>query len=269
MCQRHAKLIKSKLILVLLILVVSVCFPFSVAHAAGNVAVLTNAGYLDSSGNYHIVGEVQNIGDTAVNFVQVTATYYNTNNNPIDTRFDLTMLYVIMPERKSPFEIALLDAAESAQVHNYSLSITFLQTSPLPIGVEITSQSSSVDSSGRMHITGGLKNIGTETLVNPKVVATFYNAESKVIAAAMSNIDPEIVGETNPNQTTPFEIILDAERTQYVSTYILTAESNQYSIIPEFHSLTQLLIILISSTIIILAARKKYLPQPKLSSSLS
>lgn len=257
------------LILAISILLATVCFPFSVVHAAGNIVMLTNTGYLDSTGNYHIVGEVQNNGNTPVNFVQVTATYYNTNNNSIDTRFDLTMLYVIMPERKSPFEITLLDTAQSAQVHNYSLSVSFLETSPLPAGIEITSQSSSVDSSGRMHVTGGLKNIGTETLVNPKVVATFYNAASKVIAAAMSSIDPEVVGETTPNQTTPFEIILDAERTQYVSTHILTAESNQYIAIPELQLSTQLLIILISFTIIVFALRRKSSLQPKLSPSLS
>lgn len=260
---------KFKLILGISILIASVCFPFSVVHAAGNVVILTNTGYLDFSGNYYVVGEVENSGESAVNFVQVTATYYNSANSVIATRFDLTMLYVIMPERKSPFEIALLDVSQSAQVHHYSLSVTFLETSPLPIGIEITSASSHVDTSGRMHLTGELKNIGTETLVNTKVVATFYNETSIVIAAAMSNIDPEITGEINPNQTGPFEIILDAERTQHVSTYILTAESNQYSVIPEFHTLTQLLIILISSTIIILTTRKKYLSQPKLSPSLS
>jgi hypothetical protein len=204
--------------------------------AVGTVNIVSHTGYLDSLGNYHVVGEVQNVGNQAVTFVQVSAKFYDTYNVAIDSRFDLTMLNVLLVGRKSPFEIALLDVAESAKVIWYSLSVTYLETSPIPLKLEISAQSSYIDGDGIMHITGNLKNLGNEKLVNAKVVATYYDASSHVIAAALTSFDPELTGEIYPGQTTFFEIKLSKERSQYVATYALTAESNQYATIPELQT---------------------------------
>ena len=192
------------------------------------------------------MGEVQNAGSQAVNFVQVTATFYDSHHVVIDSRFDLTMLYVILFGRKSPFEIALLDVAESARVSHYSLSVTYLETNEIPMKLEILSHSKYTDAEGNMHIIGNLKNLGDETLINAKVVATYYDASSQVVAAALIGFDPELTGDINPNQTEPFEIILDKTRAQYVQTYALTAESNQYAMIPEFPTGIVQLILMIS-----------------------
>jgi hypothetical protein len=219
---------------------------FSPVGAAGGVEVVSHTGYLDPSGNYRVVGEVQNVGSQAVNFVQVTATFYDSHNIVIDSRFDLTMLYVILVGRKSPFEIALLDVAESARVFRYSLSVTYLETNEIPMKLEIPSYSNYTDAEGNMHIVGNLRNNGDETLVNAKVVATYYDASSRVVAAALIGFDPELTGDINPNQTEPFEIILDKTRAQYVQTYALTAESNQYAMIPEFPTGIVQLILMIS-----------------------
>jgi hypothetical protein len=50
------------------------------ARATGSVEILSHMGYLDSAGNYHVVGEVQNVGTQAVNFIQVTAAFYDSRN---------------------------------------------------------------------------------------------------------------------------------------------------------------------------------------------
>ena len=218
----------------------SLCSP---VRAAGSVEVLSHTGYLDSSGNYRVVGEVQNVGSQAVNFVQVSATFYDSQNIVIDSRFDLTMLYVILVGRKSPFEIALLDVAESARVSHYSLSVTYLETNEIPMKLEILSHSKYTDAEGNMHIIGILKNFGDEKLVNAKVVATYYDALSHVVAAASVGFDPELTGDIDPYQTAEFEIVLDKSRAQYVHTYVLAAESNQYAMIPEVPTILMFLII--------------------------
>jgi len=223
-----------KVILAALTVFMGVSILFSPARAEGSVEILSSTGYLDASGNYRVVGEVQNVGSQAVNFVQISATFYDSHNDVIDSRFDLTMLYVILDGRKSPFEIALLDVAESARVSHYSLNVTYLETTKLPMKLEILSHTNHIDAEGNMHITGTLKNNGDKILVNAKVVATYYDESSVVVATALIDYDPELTGEINPNQTVPFEIILDKERTPYVETYVLSAESNEYAIIPEF-----------------------------------
>jgi len=221
----------------------SLCSP---VRAAGSVEVLSHTGYLDSSGNYRVVGEVQNVGSQAVNFVQVSATFYDSHHVVIDSRFDLTMLYVILVGRKSPFEIALLDIAESARVSHYSLSVTYLETNEIPMKLEILSHSKYTDAEGNMHIVGNLRNNGDEKLVNAKVVATYYDVSWHVVAAALIGFDPELTGDINPNQIVPFEIILDKARAQYVQTYALAAESNQYAMIPEFPTAIMYLILVVS-----------------------
>jgi len=204
------------------------------ASAAGTVEILSSVGYVDSEGNYRVVGEVQNFGTRTVNFIQVTATFYDSQNSVVDSRFDLTMLNVLLVDRKSPFEIALLDVAESSRVNNYSLSVTYLETSFMPMKLQILSDSSHLDFDGNMVIVANLKNLGDEKLVNAKVVATYYDASSHVVAAALMGFDPEITGEIDANQTVQFEIVLDKSRAQYVQSYALAVESNQYAMIPEF-----------------------------------
>lgn len=239
----------------------STCAPQ--VDAAGSVEILSSAGYLDSSGNYHVVGEVQNVGSQAVNFIQVTATFYDSQDIVVDSRFDLTMLYVLLNERKSPFEVALLDVAESSHVSRYSLAVTYLDTSPLPLKLEILSASNHVDDDGALHTVGTLKNVGSEKLVNAKIVATYYDTSSRVVAASSTSFDPELTGDINPNQTVQFEIKLPNERAQYVHTNALAAESNQYTMIPEYPQGTVQAILLSSLLTIFLNKRRKDQRQPR------
>jgi hypothetical protein len=202
--------------------------------AVANVDILSHTGYLDSSGYYHVVGEVQNVGDQAVNFVKIEVTFYDSNNVDIANRFDLTMLYVLLAGRKSPFDIVLLDTTQSANVNHYSLSVTFLAASSVPIGLEILSHSAYEYGDG-FGITGEIMNIGTEKANNVKVIATYHDRKGKVVAASFTYLHIPVPEESDidPGQTAQFEILLNGERTPYVYTYELTAESLQYACVSE------------------------------------
>ena len=233
----------------------------SPVKATGSVEVLSDTGYLDALGNYRVVGEVRNTGSQPVNFVQVTATYYDQYGYVIDSRFDLTMLYVILPGRKSPFELALLDVAQSSRVSTYTLTVSYLETAALPMKLEILWHSSITDPQGNIHITGALKNNGDEKLVNAKVAATYYDTYSHVVAAALIGFDPDLVGDIDPNQTIYFQIELQNERAQYAQTYTLAAESNQYTTIPE-HPTTMLLLILLPPITLTLITKNRKTRKP-------
>jgi hypothetical protein len=165
------------------------------------------------------------------------------------------MLNVLLVERKSPFEIALLDVAESTRVSHYSLSVTCLETSSIPMKLEILSRSNYTDTDGRLYITGELRNLGDERLVNAKVVATYYDISSHVAAAAYVNFDPE--EHIDPNQTFLFEIRLDKERTQFVATYALEAQSNQYVMIMEFPGHLLIALLTAFSSLLLMCNRTK------------
>jgi hypothetical protein len=129
-------------------------------QAAADIQILSHTGYLDPSNYYHVVGEVENTGSQAVNSVVVRVTFYDSNNAIIANRFDSTMLNIILAGRKSPFDIALLNATQSALVYHYSINLTYNPTLSVPIGLEILDNSSHIDDAGGLHVTGDIKNIG-------------------------------------------------------------------------------------------------------------
>lgn len=223
--------------------------------ASGSVELLSNTGYLDSAGNYRVVGELRNVGSEPINYIRVTVTFYDYSGSVIDTRFDLTILYVLMVGQKTPFEIALLNVAESAKVDHYSINTAYQETEPLPAGLEILSNMSYKDGTGQMHVVGELKNIGTTKLTNAKVVATYYDSSAQVVATALEQFDPELTGEIYPNQTASFDIVLEKQRSQYVHTYALAAESNEYVLVPEFAGWPQVLLMLTFFTLVVIIAR--------------
>lgn len=229
----------------------------SPVKAVAAVTLLSHTGYLDLFGWYHVVGEVQNTGDQTVN-VNITATFYDSSDVVIFTWYNKScMLDVLLVDRKSPFDIFLSDTTQSAKVDHYSLSVTFSATSPIPIGLEILSHSSYVAGTGWMHIVGEIKNIETEKATDVKVIATYYDGAGDVVAAAFRSID-----YIDPGQDAPFEILLDYERTPYVVTYELTAESTQHAIVPEFPTWTSMLLILMVLTVAIAIYKRRLLKTP-------
>jgi hypothetical protein len=226
-------------------------------RAGAGVNILSHTGYLDSYGLYHVVGEVQNVGDQAVNTVEVTATFYDSKNVVITTpRFALTMLSVLTAGEKSPFEITLSDSSQSVNVSRYDLSVTSSTTSSIPPGLEISSNSSYVDETNSLHVVGEVRNIATGEASNIKVVVTCYDKEGNVTAAALIHLDQEQPIILNPGQATQFDISLSADRTQYITTYSLTAESNEYALVPEFPLLMSILFAFFALTISAVKLRK-------------
>jgi hypothetical protein len=223
--------IKTMLPLLLCGLIVSV-FNVQPVKAAAQVDVLSHSGWIDSLGSYHVSGEVKNIGDNATGPVRITATFYDSSNTVVAVSSGYTYLRLLLPGRRSPFEVLLTDETQAAKVHHYSLSITFPGASPIPTGLEILSDSSYIDHVGFMHVVGEIKNIANGTATDVIVAATFYNTTGHVVATAFTYSDPS---DLSPGQTAPFEVLLVAtNRVPLVASYELTADSTQYALVPEF-----------------------------------
>ena len=236
--------------MLLLTSVLTLIFNVHSAYATSQVNILSSCGWLDSAGYYHVSGEVENVGDVPVNFVKVTATFYDSNDTVIATSFSYTMLKILLPGRKSPFDVLLTDTGQAVKVHHYSLSVTSSPADSIPVGLEILSNSSYVDTVGYLHVVGEIKNIEAETATYVMVIATFYNSTGHVVAAAFTYSDPT---DIDSGQTAPFEILLtDTDRVSLVDSYVLTAQSDQYALIPEFSPviITSLFMILAMFTVI-------------------
>jgi hypothetical protein len=198
------------------------------AQGSADLIISSHSGHVDSSGYYHVIGEVQNTGDQALIFIQIEATFYNIGNAVVDTRLGSTMLQVLLPGRRAPFDIALLDAAESAEVHHYSLTTSFSGGSSLPIGLQISEVSPLVDGAN-LHVVGEIINAGNERATHVALVATFYDRKGGVVAAVQQFLF-QIYSDLDPDQTESFEILFDDEtRVPYVDSFELTAESTEYT----------------------------------------
>ena len=67
--------------------------------------LVSQSSYYDSIGTMHIVGEVMNQSPVTARFVEIIATFYNSNNQVIGTDFSFTDPTDLAPGQRAPFEI--------------------------------------------------------------------------------------------------------------------------------------------------------------------
>ncbi len=217
------------------------------ALAAPQIEILnSHTSFLDPIGYFNVVGEVQNVGDQAANYVGITATFYNVANEVIATDFNYIALAVLLPDSKSPFGVEFVNVVQSALVDHYSLAIEFTPTDSIPKQLQIASHNSSVDVGfGLFEILGEVENTGDSTATYVTVFATCYDEAGNVIQVGGDYTEPVNVGV---GQKGSFTLWIDHENPDLINSYTLTAESENYALIPEFNSfvLTILAVTLVS-----------------------
>jgi len=198
--------------------------------ASGKPEILsTHLGFLDQNGYYRVVGEVENIGDKSVQ-VRVNATFYSADNAVIASNppYSYVMLNVILPGRKAPFEIVLGNKTASTLVHHYSLSASGQEyPSEKHSFLQIMQSTTYIDREGFQRVNGTVKNLATSNATGVRVAATFYNDKGDVVGVAYDYTTPSTI---MPNHTNSFELELIYKAGNF-SSYILTAESIEYSVV--------------------------------------
>ena len=250
-CHRSGTQFSNSYRLLIILALVTILVPQ--VHAATGTQILSSSPYMDTLGYYHVVGEVLNQGSQAVNYVQITATFYNQSNTVVGTAYTFTTLGTIPPGRLSPFDLFLYDVAQSVKVHHYTLNIQSSTTTALQQKLVFLSNSSYI-SHGYFYIVGEIKNTATQSANYAEVIATYYNSTGGVIASGYTFTNPTTVG---PNSSAPFELTLDQTRTALVDHYSLTAGANEYAVVSEYSNLVGLAVTLIPLTIIIFLVHKK------------
>lgn len=226
------------------------------AQAIGQAAILPNhTGYLDLTTipiTYHVVGEVNNTNTVSLKWLRVTATFYDQNNSLIGSNSSYAFLDVLLPARKTPFEVVWVgDGAK--QIYNYSLTSEFSEyTGEKPLALEILENATYVDEAGFLKVNGTVRNIGESNATGVKVVATFYNDQGKVVGVTFGYTMPLTI---MPSHTEHFDLELRPKGVNF-SYYSLTAESTEYALVPEL-SLWHIHILLIILTLTVLTVHFK------------
>ena len=153
---------------------------------------------------FTVKGVIKNNSTTNVRSVNVTAVFYDADNNLIATRVSSTALKIIRPEQKTPFEVYLLLVSFSSPDHCH-LTALGIETDQEPIGkFKIVNQTSKVEGGYRV-ILGELKNEGSMRAVSVKVICVCYDSQGNL--TAMSHTYPNPV-TLDPDENASFKIRL-------------------------------------------------------------
>ena len=197
----------------------------------------------------HIVGEIENNSNLPLNQIMITAKLLDEGGFQIGQVNGSPINNVVMPGMNGAFDI-IITGPDSQITSGYNLEIDYKITEPKNQVIEIISSDLKQDNQGNLVITGTLENKGEITANMINVVATMYDRNGNVVTISSVQMQPDFLrsGDTN------FFIIPIHEKSQSIHAvdYILTAESDEYTVVPEFPlGSGALLIASVSSYIII------------------
>lgn len=247
------------LLLAFLAILTITSMAFLCSVRADSVTVLSSSSWVDSIGDYHISGEVQNAGSATVTYVEVTATIYNASNTVIDTQFAYADLTYMQPNTKSPFEILETTSTLVPEIDHYTLQLSSTDSGSIQQGLQITSNSSHIDDIGDLHVVGNIQNTGTAASSNTEVFATFYDSNGRVVDTGITYANPDTIVSGG---SSPFDILCtDSTQIPLITSYSLTAQSSDYALIPEFSSWILLSFFVIAMLLSIVFIKKRMLKE--------
>ncbi len=195
------------------------------ASAAPSAKILQHRGYLDSSGVYHVVGEIKNIGDRPLGFVTVSVVFYDEKGVTVASGKVFTSVLVLLPNEVVPFDATKIDRNATSGIRSYDLHATAQVVKPKPQLLQITSSISYVDSIGFYHVIGKVANDGDRQSTFTNVVGTFYDKEGHIITVGRGLTEPINIPA---GQSASFKINIHRDLVQQISAYSLDAESDEF-----------------------------------------
>jgi len=200
------------------------------SSAWGEISIQNDQQFFGDDGSLHIVGEIKNNFNAPINQIKIHAELYS-NGILVDTLKTSPMLNTVMPEMKSPFDI-IITGNVARDIDEYSLSVNYKITEPKSQVIDITTSDFSRDYFDNFVITGTVTNRGEITANTIVVVATLYDKNGNVAAVSKTRVEPDYL---RANDESFFFIpVLDKIQSIPIVDYSITAESEEYTAVPEF-----------------------------------
>ncbi len=197
---------------------------------------LSKRAYISEAGLPTVVGELQNSGNSSITNILIAASFYCSKGNEVGggenmaAISDYPEVEVLAPGEKSPFKVGLT-AEELANLPNfdvdsikkYTVELSSYNTTEESLyrSFEVTQSGGELDSvTGYYKVTGGIKNIGTETAEQIKIVGTFYDNQPNIIEVIHTYLREPLV----PGGEAQFELtVLDQYISERIKTYDIEA----------------------------------------------
>ena len=199
--------------------------------AFGEAYIENDQQYIGDDGSLHIVGEIKNNLKAPLNQINVHVSLLDENKQVITTKETSSLVNVIMPGMKGPFDLILTNG-EAKETKSYSLELDYKISSPKNQVIDIIESELSRDNHNNVMITGTVTNKGDITANTVAVIATLYDKEGNV--AAVSRVHPEPDYLRAEDNAFFLVSIPDKIQTSTINDYTLIAESEEYAAVPEF-----------------------------------
>ena len=208
---------------------IPIIFLFQTAYA--DVVIENDQKYIDDDNLLHIVGEIVNYTDKPISQIEISATIFSSTNSKITTINSNTPSHTIMPGMKAGFDI-LFSEKDPSLVSYYELNFNYKIASAKNQVIEITSSEISRDSLDNLAIVGTVTNQGEITANMINVVATLYDRDGNVVTVSKTQTQPDFL---KPGDENFFLVpVFDKKQASNVVDYTITAESDEYTVVPEF-----------------------------------
>jgi len=211
--------------------IIVIFFTGIIPLAFGEAFIQNDQQYIGDDGTLHIVGEIKNSLEAPLNQITVHVTLLDENKHLIAIRETSSLVNIIMPGMKSPFDLVLTND-EAKKTKSYSLELDYKISPPKNQVIDITESKLFRDKYNNLLITGTVTNKGDITANNVAVIATLYDKEGNV--AAVSRVHPEPDYLRVDDYAFFLVVIPDKIQTSGINDYTLIAESEEYAAVPEF-----------------------------------
>jgi hypothetical protein len=207
----------------------------------------------DTVDYFIVVGEVKNNLTTAIESVQINATFYDAKNSTIDTSstyMEESIVPVIQSGQKAPFVIRLVLNPLTTIPDRCDLLLSYIRSSKEAFAeFVISNRTSSLDDNGYYIVSGWVQDIGSGKAVGASVVCTFYDAGGNVIDVSSARLPTWMFS----GDKAPFEISSEPRKISPASIELLVVTAAYEPPLPQN---IVLLIILMAALIIIVAYLK-------------
>ena len=198
-----------------------------------DVKVLSYSWYVNPSGDFIVVGEVQNTGNRTLQSVTLNATAYDTSGNQIAGASSMAYVSYFLPQQKAPFyldfgpsNIAGTDWGSTVSSVDFTVLNAYTTTDREYENLILTAHFEG-NLSGAYTIIGFVNNIGNQTASGIKVVATYYNSLGTVVAAGFDIVN----GSLPPYNATMFTV------SEFDATPTLVAQISNYALLVQTSTL--------------------------------
>jgi hypothetical protein len=175
-----------------------------VQAAYTGVTVLSHSSYVNSSGHFIVVGEVQNTGNHVLGNVSVNVVVSASNGSQLVS--GTTMAYVndFLPQQKAPFylDFGKIDFNIISEVNTFAFNVS---NHPPTNYIEYPGLSLIVTFNGIANdayvVSGSITNSGSQTANDITVVGTYYNSAGIVVAVGFVILSGPLIPNNSVNFT--------------------------------------------------------------------